>query len=69
MTGVRTGMLVPMVAVFWAATAFGASELKWYASRSAVVCTEVPQQPPIRLMPSSLMKRSIQEAISAAPSG
>ena len=37
-------MLVSMVAVFWAATAFGAPELKWYASRSAVVCTDVPEQ-------------------------
>ena len=37
---------------------------------SAWICgVEVPQQPPIRLTPSSRMKRSIQLAISAAPSG
>ena len=37
---------------------------------SAWMCgMEVPQQPPIRFSPSSATKRSIQLAISAAPSG
>ena len=37
-------MLVSVVVVFLAATAFGEPELKWYASRSAVICTDVPEQ-------------------------
>ena len=40
----NAGFRVVSVAVFWAATAFGAPELKWYASRSAVVCADVPEQ-------------------------
>ena len=40
----NAGFRVLSVAVSLAATAFGVPELKWYASRSAVVCTDVPEQ-------------------------
>ena len=40
----NAGFRVLSVAFLLAATAFGAPDLKWYASRCAVVCTEVPEQ-------------------------
>ena len=43
--------------------------LRSIASSAAMCVAVVPQQPPIRLTPSSATKRSSQLASSAAPSG
>ena len=40
----NAGFRVLPVVLLLSATAFGEPELKWYASRSAVVCTGVPEQ-------------------------
>ncbi len=50
-------------------TSARAARLRSIASSAAMCSIVVPQQPPIRLTPSSATKRSSQEASSAAPSG